>query len=555
MSTLFLAILATAMAAPPDDPTTHALVAAVERHRSELRLPDAPPIHLLRYRAVQVAIQRAEASFGGLRLERTEHEGRLGVEVRVGTPTFDSGGFAGLENGFDTAWTGTTPSPEALQWVAWRLTDGAYKGAVEQYARKVAQFRPPTDYPGDYAVLGGHVEDQGASPKFTSDLAAQSTSISSMYADFPWLEIGEVHATAYAAEQHLVDSEGSRLRLPETACAVRAVARARATDGLPITADRLWIAEDCGNLPAADAMREAARADARELEQAVQHSLWPREYVGPVIFEGTAAADLMRYLLTPELEGTPPLISFETWLGAWGGASTGGAVLGRRVLPPGWSVRDLPYSAFDAEGTPTGERRLIEDGMVRDLLTSRIPRRDRATVGGSARGSLGEPAQGRASRLVVEAPHTMSRERLYRRALQAGRRYECRCVAIVRRLQDPEAMGLDAEPVSADSVGPLPPPLSVVLRYADGREETFRGVRFAGASRFVLRDIAGASGQTTHEFLAPLSSAAAWGYTGILDGLRSAVTTPSVWVEEMELIPSSGDIRSLPVLPPPTAGP
>ncbi len=115
-------------------------------------------------------------------------------------------------------------------------------------------------------------------------------------------------------------------------------------------------------------------------------------------------------------------------------------------------------------------------------------------------------------------------------------------------------MGVDADAVTPDTVGPLPPPLYVVLRHDDGREETFHGARFSGANRFVLRDIQGASASIERSFLAPLSSAADWGYTGVLDGLPTRITAPAVWIGEMELVPSPGDVRDLPVLPLPSPG-
>ena len=56
--------------------------------------------------------------------------------------------------------------------------------------------------------------------------------------------------------------------------------------------------------------------------------------------------------------------------------------MGRRLLPLGWSVNDLTLSEkdqvghyqYDFEGTPVKDVTLVEDGVVRDLLMTRVPR-------------------------------------------------------------------------------------------------------------------------------------------------------------------------------------
>src|SRR5690606_26001193 len=104
-----------------------------------------------------------------------------------------------------------------------------------------------------------------------------------------------------------------------------------------------------------------------------------------------------------------------------------------------------------------------------------------------------------------------------------------------------------------DDGGALPQPLDVVRRYADGREERVRGVRFTGVQRFVLRDIvvAGESVETT--FMAPFHPGGFLGM-GPTEGMPTWVRAPEVLVGEMELVPEPGDPRELPVIPPPPRG-
>src|SRR5690606_4826915 len=207
--------------------------------------------------------------------------------------------------------------------------------------------------------------------------------------------------------------------------------------------ERLFMARDPADLgdPAALAaevarMRQALGAlrDAPALED---------EYVGPVVFEDEAAVDLFRYLLLPQLEGTPPEVPFESWFGDLG-SLRGATRSGRRVLPPGWTVVDDPTAdpghpgAFthDVEGTPARAVRCVDDGIVRELLMSRVPRHDQRESNGHARAALGSRAEGRASLTTVEPPQRVSSARLRRAALKAAKAYGRDWYLAVRSLQE-----------------------------------------------------------------------------------------------------------------------
>ena len=87
---------------------------------------------------------------------------------------------------------------------------------------------------------------------------------------------------------------------------MRAYARLRTADGALLTDQVLWTVSQASELPPPDQMLkrvERMRDDLLSLAETAKPM--EDEYVGPVIFEGSAARDLMRYLLTPQLEGTP----------------------------------------------------------------------------------------------------------------------------------------------------------------------------------------------------------------------------------------------------------
>ena len=72
---------------------------------------------------------------------------------------------------------------------------------------------------------------------------------------------------------------------------------------------------------------------------------------------------------------------------------------------------------------------------------------------------------------------------------------------------------------------------------------------FTGVQRFILRDIAAAGMQRSTSYLIDGTGDPA-GFTPT-GGLPTWMSGPDVLIGEMELVPTSGDPRSLPIVPAP----
>lgn len=565
---LLLAPLAPAAEAP-DDPLLAPLVAELERNVAELSLPEAPPIYHARYKVLELEQVDAQASLGSLVETSTDPLRMLFVEVRVGEPSFDNTGFGGWQNGFQSTTLPVVEDPDAVRTAAWRITDRAYKQAVEQFARKEAQFAAPEDYPGDYTLTGPVVGDEGTSEAAPADpLRELARTLSAALAvevpEGAALELGMVHLGHEAGSQLLIDTEGTRLRLPDAETTLRASVHLRTADGMLLTDQRLFTVRQPGDLPPTDDLVAQVRSMAESLASLAAAGPLEDEYVGPVVFEGDAARDLFRYLLVPQLQGTPPEVPFDAWFGELGRGNGNTVRLKRRVLPLGWRVTDDPTRdpthpgafAYDAEGTPAQATTLVEDGIVQDLLMSRVPRQGLSGTNGHARGGLGARAQGMASQVAIQPRRSVNPRRLDKKAFRIASAYDRDFVLVVRRLQDPASRGqARTERTWMDPDEPqLPPPVEVIKRYADGREVRLRGAQFAGVQRFVLRDIAAAGPIVEGSYMAS-TSGEPWTY-GPTEGLPTWLSAPEVVIGEMEIVPAPGDARQVPVVPPPAlAGP
>jgi len=552
--------------AQPPSSVFAALGEEMERNRSGLRLPGAAEIHHLRFHVSDVHTQYAAASLGALIQRDVRPTRRLGVAVRVGTHEMDNTGFGGWETGTGARPLAVGRSARADRQAAWLLVDEAYKEAVEQYARKVAVFTPPPDHPGDFQLLPPTVFDGGETARPDADaLEARIVALSAVLATVPGLEVGRAVLGAEAGFDWIADTAGTRVRRPWAEVSIAAVAKVRADDGMLLADRLLWSVREAGQLPPEPAMQAEARHMAEELAAAASAPRLEEEYVGPVVFEQGAAIELFRHLLVPQLEGTPPVLPFETFLDAHSPRSGTRAAalvrLRRRVLPPGWKVADDPLRAVahpasfthDAEGTPARRVELVEDGIVRALLMCRTPRKNTPGTNGHARGGPGARLTGRAALTWVEPATRVTREALRARALELARSYGQDHVLVVRRLVDdaflpPDAIGNDNQTLA------LPPPVAFVRLHADGREERLRGAAFAGVHRWVLRDLAAAGPQVEGTYMAPHVPGGRRG--GVIIGLPTWLSAPEVLVGEMELVPVPPDPREKPVVPqPPTSTP
>jgi hypothetical protein len=384
------------------------------------------------------------------------------------------------------------------------------------------------------------------------------------------LELGTVLAAWETGTETVVDSEGTNLQRPHAEFVLRAMAQARAADGALLSDHRSWYLRDPAQLPPRDAIDLDVAAMTRDLLAWTRVAPLQEEYVGPVVFEDEAAVDLFRTLLVDQLEGTPPPVPFDASFGAVGDGFTfaddgsgGGPRLNRRVLPDDWEVVDDPRAdlddpacfAFDLEGTPSQRVALVEDGIVRTLLMSRVPRK--GIPGGSnghARGPVGTRAAGRVSHLQVSPKRHLTRRRLLRHAFEIAEAYDHDYVMVVRRFQDDLVRAEDRTDSGAFSFleeggRRLPVPLALYRVYTNGREEPLRGAAFASVDRWVLREISAAGPQVEGRYLAPFAPGGQ-SYAPLV-GLPTTLSVPEVLVEELELVPVNPDPRSRPAVPAP----
>ena len=558
---MLLLLAALRAEAEPSPALMEAAEAELARAVESLRLPNQPRPYFLSYEVIDGDVATTSASFGAIETSSHEPYRNLRVEVRVGDYTLDSGNFAGSFGSRDGVEARGLPIDDdvlALRREMWLATDEAFKGATEQLSAKLsAREGDPRVHPPDFAVVEPLVTERipgrrAQAEKLESIVVALS---GELRVAGPDLEEGTAAARDWQGVRMLCTSEGTRAWMPTGFTVIRVEASARATDGARIRNGRSWIAKTPDALPPLDEMRAEVRVMAEWLQD-LRDAPVEDDYLGPVLFEDAAAIELFRQLAAPEIAGTPRPEQGRDALSEGESAPT--ARVGRRLLPEGWSIVDDPAGhpdeaggyAHDFEAVPAQRVELVEDGVVRTVLMSRVPREDLVGSNGHGR-SLGTARRDALPGVVtVEPARAIGTKRLEKRALrmarQAGRDY----VLVVRRIEPPALSEQFDVAFTGDApLSGLTAPYEAYRLYADGREMPVRGLGFLGVDRRALRDIvhAGKVGAPVGEMD---STPGPQQYTiGPVGGLPVTWSAPPVVISEMELRGST--VAEPRIIPPP----
>jgi len=544
------------------DPVIDAMQAELARSTAELSLPDAQGPYHVGYRLSDVYETRVTAQLGGVSSSSGRPIRNVGVEVRVGSPVLDNSNFESWDDGFRSTRLVLDDVPSALRHDLWLSTDMAYKDAVETLAAKqAARLRRAqgSDVPDFVPGEARQAEGEAAPADASEPLIETVRALSEVFLDHPEIEFSRGFGRAVHGRRVMVDSGGTEVSVPIARVAVRIVARARADDGTTNVDDVLWVVRHVDDLPPLPTMQAEVRELAERLAAWRDAPPLDEEYIGPVLFEGDAAVDLVRHLLLPPLAGTPPEEKAPrgSRFVAWDDDEAPGPMRPRRrILPPGFTLTDDPTAEphlpssyrFDREGQAARAVTLVDDGVVQTHLMSRTPNDStQGSTGHGRTGGYGDLVRAHPAQPTLKARRSTAPRRLHKQAVDLASDYDQDHYIVIRKLRDPAVDRMDGGPVLTgrqmfgfgDERG-LPDVVEVVRVHADGREELVRGAALAGIDTRSMRDIVAAG--ATHR------------RTLLDDDVPVTITSPDLLLDEGELTPSRADAEKPPEVPSPLAG-
>lgn len=552
-----------------DSVLMQALRDELARSMAELQLEDAEKPYFLAYRVFESATSTATASLGGLLNVNDGFNRQLVVELRVGDYDFDNTNFMSLRNTAAllpaVAALPVDDDYDALRRQIWLATDTAYKRALDQLAGKRAALQNKTQVEevADFTREEPYQFDGWTESRIdTSPAPDLAVEVSAAMQGMPHLSRSEVRVITSFDRSWFVNSEGSAFVRETPFIGLYALAASQADDGAELQDGvHVWV-RDWEEMPDSSALAADVQAMANRLLERRDAPAAER-YSGPVLFEDQAAAELITQVLGPRLIAlrlpTPDNPQMEQAMAQFRNPFLD--KIGGRVLPRFLSIvndptleahEDVPLQGrqpVDDDGVPTRRIALVERGMLKTLLTTRVPLAEVPTSSGSRWRDSPMP-----SNIIVQPTRGMSAEELKEELFLLAEDRGLDHAIVVRRIGtrlaklSPGPLGFFGP--DASNVEPL---IGVYKVYPDGSEERIRLATVSAFSESDFRDIVAVSDATTrHET----------GFSPIPPGVPAAgggliwpisVITPALLFEDVTVRRPPGNLRKPPVTPHPLA--
>jgi TldD protein len=522
------AMLAAKVAAK-GDPILDALLAEMERSRTQLKMDQLRAPYYLEYRVSDVEDFVTEAAFGATREDQKVHVRLLRVVVRLGDYKQDSYFGQGIGG---NALLPLDNDPIALRHQIWLATDEAYKSAGEALTQKqsiLKQFSAE-DHPVDDFAKATPVQlvEPTLSLKVNGDDWKKTLeSVTDLYRQYPEIQSVSASARFTVINDYMLNTEGTVTRNGKSVYTIQVNAATQAPDGMRLGRTPAWTVARLNELPTREKLLHDTKEALETLKALRQAPIVEEEYRGPVLFSPDAADDVVASLIGNNILGRKPQLGAPNRT-----TGTFATSYKSRVLPPFLDVVDDPTLkefqgksltgsyGVDSEGVKAQEVDIIQKGVLTNYLLGRQPIRDFPESNGHGRAAPAAPPTPSLGVLLVKSSEAQTPAALKERVAE-----------LVKEQGKP--FGYRVETMA----GPAPRLLYRV--YAkDGHEELVRGAVFSELDVRALRSDLSAAGND------PLVS----NRTG---GIPSTVIAPSLLFDELQVKRADTSKDKLPEYPAP----
>jgi predicted Zn-dependent protease len=452
------------------------------------------PPYFLSYAVSDASFVAISAQYGALVASTANRVRMADVQVRLGDPKLDNTHGTHRSSAVTTLELPLSDDREALGRVLWTATNSGYGTALDNYLRvkTEAEVRAKEeDSSPDFSQETAQNFIGKPAPPVVVDRAAWEArvrALSKIFREFPDVYQNTVVMTAQNETDYFASSEGSQVVAPHQQARLVVFAMTRAEDGMDLYRAQTFEAETVEGLPAQPELEAAMRELGKSLE-ALRQAKVTEPFDGPVILSGRAAAVFFHEVLGHRLEGQRQRGDEE--------GQTFTKQIGKEVLPTFLSVSDDPTQtkfgstwlsgtyAYDDEGQKARRVDLIQDGVLKTFLMSRLPIASFANSNGHGRAQTGKVPTGRQGNLIVTStktePEADLRKQLIEEAKKQGKPYGLYFEDIssgfaVTQRSSPQAFSVI--------------PLVVYRVYVDGRpDELVRGVSIVGTPLAAMKRI------------------------------------------------------------------
>ena len=494
--------------------------------------------------ASQVGIQ---AQYGAVTSSGANHVRIADIQVRVGSPKLDNTHGDHRASAVNNVQLPLSDDREALARSLWLGTNAGYGTALDNYLRVQTESQvraKEEDNSPDFSAESEQAHIGKPAPPPVVDRAAweqRLAALSKIFRAYPDVYQNIVSLNVQTETDYYVSSEGSKIVAPHIEARLVVMAATRAEDGMDLFRDQTFEAETADGLPAQPELEAAMRKLGESLE-ALRKAPATEPFDGPVILSGRATAVFFHEVLGHRLEGQRQRGEEE--------GQTFTKDIGKQVLPTFLSVSDDPTLAkfgqtwlsgtyeYDDEGEKARRVDLIQDGILKTFLMSRLPIASFSESNGHGRAETGHIPTGRQGNLIVTStktePETELRKQLIEEAKKQGKPYGL----YFEDISSGFAVTTRSSPQAFQVI-----PLVVWRVYVDGRpDELVRGVSIVGTPQAALNRIL-ATGDKSEVFN---------GICGAESGsVPVSAVAPAMLVSEMETQKQAQGTARPPILPMP----
>jgi predicted Zn-dependent protease len=508
-----------------------------------------PPPYYLSYYAHDVSSVNITAQQGALLGEDSSHNCVVDVVVRVGDPKLDNTHGTHRNSAITTIPLPLDDDRAAIQRSLWWATNTGYGRALQSYL----QVKTETEV---------RAKEEDTSPDFSKDAAPSASappapapdvdkqewnrrlrSLSEIFRSYPHVYSNFVLLNVRNETGYFVSSEGAKIIDPHVSARLVIFASTRAADGMDLFRAETYEAKTASGLPSQKEMEAAINGLGKSLEQ-LREAPITQPFDGPALLSGRAAAVFFHEVLGHRLEGQRQRGDEE--------GQTFTKDIGKPILPSFLSVADDPtlttfdgkslsgYYSYDDEGQRAQKVELIQDGVLKTFLMSRLPIANFASSNGHGRAQIGRMPTGRQGNLIVTSTKTVPESHLRKMLIEEAKKQNKPYGLYFEDISSGFAVTTRSAPQAFQVI-----PLVVYRVYTDGRpDELVRGVSIVGTPQAALNRIL-ATGNKREVFN---------GECGAESGtVPVSAIAPAMLVSEIETQRQQQGTARPPILPPPTA--
>ncbi len=434
------------------------------------------------------------AQYGAITNSSAAHSRTADVQVRLGSPALDNTHDTHRTSALTTLPLPLTDDRAAIERTLWYATNRGYGKALDalEKVKTEQQVRAKEeDSSADFSTEQPQTDILPAATKLEVDRPAWEArlrEISGVFRQYPDIFYDMAILQAAHETDYFVSSEGAKVSAPNQVARLIVVARTRAADGMDLFRAETFEADSTGHLPAQAEVLQKTVAMAKNLDD-LRVAPITEPYNGPAILSGRAAAVFFHEVLGHRLEGQRQRGDEE--------GQTFTKLLGKPILPSFLSVADDPtlssfeghplsgHYVFDEEGQPARRVQLVDAGVLKTFLMSRLPVASFSQSNGHGRAETGKMPTGRQGNLIVTSTKTVTdaelREMLKAEAKKQGKAYGL----FFEDISSGFAVTTRRSPQAFQVI-----PLVVYRVFVDGRpDELVRGVSIVGTPQAALNRI------------------------------------------------------------------